>query len=57
MPKDLTLKEVAKIVGVCTETLRRMARKGKLKGCFKIGGSWRVTRKALDVLRKLPKGE
>ncbi|KKL52812.1 hypothetical protein LCGC14_2281740 [marine sediment metagenome] len=57
MPKDLSLAEVAEILGVCTETLRRAARKKKLKGCYKVGGSWRMTRLAVDTLRQLPKKE
>ncbi len=57
MPKDLTLAEVAEIVDLDVESLRRMARAGKLPGLYKIGGSRRMTRRALDKLRQLPKRE
>ncbi len=57
MPKDLTLAEASDILGVHLETLRRAARADKLPGCYKIGGNYRITRRALDKLRQLPKRE
>lgn len=40
-------KEVAKILKVCEETIRRKLQTGKLKG-FKIGNDWRVREQDLQ---------
>ena len=49
--RDLRLREVADILGCCHENLRRLARKKKLIGAYKIGGRWRLRSEALALLR------
>lgn len=49
---DLKLSQVADIIGVRVGTLRRLARQGRLEGAYRVGGEWRVNRKALATLRR-----
>ena len=51
MEPDLTLKELAQITQRHIETLRQLCRMGKLPGAYRIGGTWRVAREAIDSLR------
>ena len=53
MEQDLTIKELAQKVKRSPETLRSLARKGELRGAYKIGGSWRFRIEALDELREV----
>jgi excisionase family DNA binding protein len=48
--KTLSIKEVAKALGLDTETVRRDARTGVIPGGFqrKPGGQWRFKRKELE---------
>jgi len=55
MVKDLTLEELARVVGMHPETLRCKARMGHLPGAYRIGGRWRISRAAADRLRRVPK--
>lgn len=48
---DYKLSEVAKITGLNLRTLQNLAKRGELDGCYRIGGSYRVRRDALDRLR------
>lgn len=51
---DFTLPELAALLGLHPETLRRLARTGRLAGVFKVGGRWLMSREAAARLRKLP---
>ena len=53
MQHDLTLPQIAAITGKHVETLRQLARMGKLKA-YKIGGRWLVPREAFERLRGEP---
>tara|TARA_R100000329_G_scaffold77378_1_gene66500 strand:+ start:193 stop:384 length:192 start_codon:yes stop_codon:yes gene_type:complete len=48
---DLRLKEVAEITGCNIRTLQALARQGRLPGCYRLGGSWRVRQDALEQIR------
>lgn len=54
---DLTLPELATLTGLHPETLRRLARTGRLPGIYRIGGRWLMARAAADRLRQLPTTE
>lgn len=51
---DLTLARVSQITGKHIETLRQLARMGKLPSAYKCGGSWLVPREAFERLRGEP---
>lgn len=51
---DLSLKQLASIVGRHEGTLRRLAREGKLPGAYRLGGTWLISREAADRLRQIP---
>ena len=53
MSKDLTIQELAKVIGRHPETLRRLARMGQLPGIYRLGHCWFISRKAADKLRCL----
>ena len=53
MAKDLSLKELAAIVGRHVETLRKLARVNQLPGVYKVGGRWQITLEAMNRLRGL----
>ena len=40
--RDLTIKELSRLTGIGTPTLSRLAREGRLPGCYRIGHQWRV---------------
>lgn len=50
--RDLTIVEVAQITGAHPESLRRLARLGRLRGAYRLGGMWLVRRDAFDAMRK-----
>jgi excisionase family DNA binding protein len=52
--KTYTVKEVADILKLNQETIRRYLRNGKLKGINHNGGNWRITHESLE---KYLKGE
>ena len=54
MAKDLSLKELAALVGRHPETLRQLAKAGRVKGAYKLGGRWAITKAAADRLRRVP---
>ena len=54
MAKDLSLKELAALMGRNVAGLRRLAQAGKLPGVYKLGGRWAITQEASDALRKVP---
>ncbi len=53
----MTLKEVAKYLGVHSMTVYRLLKEKKLPG-FKVGGQWRTKKEVLDnyLLRDMEKG-
>lgn len=52
---EWTLHEFASVLRVNVETLRRLARKGKLVGAYKVGRQWRIHGKtALMALTGMP---
>jgi len=48
---DLTLLELARIVGTHPVTLRRLARMDELPGAYRLGGRWLIRREALADIR------
>ncbi len=44
MTQDFTLRQLAAITGRHVETLRRLARAGKLPGAYRLGDRWLVNR-------------
>ncbi len=46
-----TVKEVAEMLKLSEETIRRYLRSGKLKG-ITLGSSWRITQESLDQFLK-----
>ncbi len=50
---DLRLDQIAEVTGVHPETLRRLARSGRLHGAYRLGKAWLVRREALDEIRGL----
>ena len=49
---DLLLGELADRTGRHVETLRRLARRGRLPGSYRLGGRWLFRREALESLRR-----
>jgi excisionase family DNA binding protein len=50
---DLSIKDLAALVGKHEVTLRRLARNGELPGAYKVGRDWRISQQAADRLRGL----
>lgn len=50
--KTYTVKEVADILKLNQETIRRYLRNGKLKGINHNGGNWRITHESLEKYLK-----
>ncbi len=48
---DQTIQDVATLMAVHPETLRRLARAGRLPGAYKIGRQWRIAAEALARVR------
>jgi excisionase family DNA binding protein len=44
-----SVEEAATILGVHPETIRRMCRKGRLKGARQIGDTWRIPKTSVDA--------
>lgn len=53
MARDLSIPELARVVGRHPETLRRLARTDELPGVYRLGGRWMISREAADRLRKV----
>jgi len=49
--RDFSIKELAGIVGKHPETLRSLARRGRLIGAYRIGSEWRINREAFQAHR------
>ena len=54
MDSDIPLSELAQLTRRHIETLRRLARMGRLPGAYRVGGRWMFRREALDDLRGGP---
>lgn len=52
---DMTIRQISEVVGMHPESLRRIARSGRLAGIYKLGGSWRLSPERLGELRNLAK--
>lgn len=52
--RDLTIEQLAEVTGKHPETLRRLARCGRLPGVYRLGRDWRITLEAAARLRNLP---
>lgn len=50
---DLTISEFARITRRNIETVRRLARMGRIPGAYKLGGRWMISREASDRIRRL----
>jgi excisionase family DNA binding protein len=48
---DYTVRDLAALLGIHPETLRRLARAGRLPGAYKVGTRWRFAREAIEDLR------
>ena len=46
-PQFFTVEEAAAILRVHPETIRRMCKRGELKGARKVGDTWRIPRSAI----------
>lgn len=53
MPHDLTIPELAEVVGRHPETLRRLARLNRLPGAYRLGHCWLISCEAADALRRV----
>jgi len=45
---DMTIGQIAKVTGYAPESLRALAKKGKLPGAYKLGGRWLVNREEFE---------
>ena len=51
MKPDYSAAELAQLFGVHIDTVRRLARAGRLSGAYKIGQQWRFVRETVADLR------
>ena len=51
MQHDLSIAELAQVTGLHPGSIRRLATQGKIEGCYKLGGSWRIRRDAISTIR------
>ncbi|MBM4046732.1 MAG: helix-turn-helix domain-containing protein [Planctomycetes bacterium] len=57
MEADLSIKQLAEVTGRHVESLRCLARMGRLPGVYRLGGRWMISREAADRLRKVADDE
>ena len=57
MTRDLSIRELAALTGRHPETLRRLARLGRVPGAYRLGGRWAISQGAADALRCVPRPE
>ena len=50
---DMTMQELAGLTGYHPETLRLLARRGKLPGVYRVGRKWLIARQNVAKLRRL----
>ena len=53
-PRDLTVSEFASAIGRHPETIRRLARQGRLPGVYKFGGMWMIRPDGIEEIRGRP---
>lgn len=51
MTPDYSIQEFARLISRHPETLRRLARVGKLPGAYRIGRRWLIARETMDKHR------
>jgi excisionase family DNA binding protein len=51
MTQDYSVRQLADLVGVHPDTLRRLARAGRLPGAYRVGTRWRFAYEAIEELR------
>lgn len=51
MNTDRTIRDLAAVTGRHPDTLRKLARNGRLVGAYKLGGTWLVNREAFEEFR------
>ena len=49
---DYDIEDTARIFRVHSQTIRRLARQGKIPGAYKIGGKWLIRRSWVDKVRE-----
>lgn len=54
LTSDITIDELARVTRRHPETLRRLAREGKLPGVYRVGRRWMMSPEALCKLRNMP---
>ena len=52
--RDLTVSEFASAIGRHPETIRRLARQGRLPGVYKFGGMWMIRPDGIEEIRGRP---
>ena len=52
MKRDYTSTELARLVGVHPDTVRRLARARLLSGAYKVGRQWRFARELVGEMRR-----
>ncbi|MCH7729669.1 MAG: helix-turn-helix domain-containing protein [Planctomycetes bacterium] len=57
MAQDLKISDLAEITGLHPETIRKLARMGRLHGVYRLGGQWLMSPEAVDRLRKVANAE
>ena len=51
MQRDLTVRDICRLMELHPDTVRRLARAGRLPGAYKVGRQWRFAREAIGKLR------
>ena len=51
MGADYSACQLAVLMGVHIDTIRRLARCGQLSGAYRLGGQWRFSREAIERMR------
>ena len=49
--RDLTVLEFASAIGRHPETIRRLARQGRLPGVYRLGGRWMIRPDGIEEIR------
>ena len=51
MQRDLTVRDICRLMELHPDTVRRLARAGRLPGAYKVGRQWRFARESIGKLR------
>jgi excisionase family DNA binding protein len=49
---DMTIAQIARVTGYNRESLRRLAKSGKLPGAYRLSGRWLVNKETFDAIRQ-----